>query len=217
MTTTIVTVGPDTPVEQAARLMLDHHISGLPVVDTDGAVIGMVSEGDLLHRAEIRTEHRHPWWLRIFATAKDDARDFVVEHGRTVATVMTKGAVTVDVSTPLADIATLLEERRIKRVPVLRDGKLVGLVSRSNLLRAFASHAKPAPAAPTGDDRQLRQAVTDALAKQDWVTPGAVNVLVSDGVVDLWGWVGSDDERKEVAGVKKVVDHLGKLIPWTYA
>jgi len=223
MTTNVVTVGPETTIEQAAQMMLDHHISGMPVVDDANAVVGMISEGDLLHRAEINTERKRAWWLRIFANPADDARDFVREHGRTVKTVMTGNAITVEETAPLADIAEILEEKRIKRVPVVSGGKLVGIVSRANLLRALASHRKDGPSAPSTDDRSLRQAVTKALESKDWASHGAMNVIVTDGVVELWGWVESDDERKalcvaaqEVPGVKRVIDHLGAVPPYLH-
>ena len=151
MTPNVITVDPDTLVQDLAKLLSERNISGAPVVDKTGGIVGIVSEGDLLHRSELGTERhtqkRRAWWLEHFAS--ELARDYVKSHGRTVKDIMTRDVATVSEDTELADIATLLETKRIKRVPVLRDGKIVGIVSRANLVRALAAATTERPAAPT--------------------------------------------------------------------
>src|SRR5580692_8668968 len=157
MTTDVITVDPDTTVRALATLLAERGISGAPVVDSGGRLVGVISEGDLLHRAEIGTARRHrerrrSWWLDHFAA--ELARDYVKSHGRTVKDIMTRDVVTVSEDTDLAEIATLLETKRIKRVPVTRDGKVVGIVSRANLVRALAAATTGAPMpAANADDR----------------------------------------------------------------
>jgi len=218
MTTSVVSIGPEASIQDAAQLMLDNHISGLPVVDADGKPVGLISEGDLMHRSEIGTERRRPWWLRMVTSTASEARDFVKEHAQSVADVMSKNVITIDEAAPLGDIAEVLESEGIKRLPVVRDEKLVGIVSRSNLLRALASHPAQTPSAPKADDRNLREAVQKALDSQEWASSGALNPMVSDGVVEVWGYVTSKDERRallltveQVPGVKKVIDRLGSM------
>jgi CBS domain-containing protein len=221
MTTNVVTIAADARVGEAANIMLENNISGLPVVNDAGNVVGIISEGDLLHRQETGTEEKRSWWLRFFSSPQEDAHDFVKSHGNSVSDAMTDNVVTVDSDTGVGEIATIMEEQRIKRLPVVEDGKLVGIVSRANLLQALATKLSEDVAAPSVDDRSLREAVTAVMAEQDYATHGALNVMVNDGVVELWGWVESEDERKAlclaaegVAGVKEVVDHLGKVPPW---
>lgn len=220
MTANVITVRPDTTVEEIARLLLERHISAVPVVDAQGAVLGVVSEGDLLRRPELASERRQPWWLRLVGNAAERAEEYLKTHGLHAEDVMTHPVVTVTEETPLGRIAELLEKRRIKRVPVVRDGRLVGIVSRANLLHALAAR-KDEPAEPSTDDRALREAVTGELEQLDWATHGALNVIVTGGVVELWGWVESAEERKAliaaaegVPGVRAVEDHLGSVPPW---
>jgi CBS domain-containing protein len=163
MTTEVITVGPDTSVHALAALLSERGISGVPVVDADDRVVGIVSEGDLLHRVESGTERqsegrgtrRRSWWLDGIASDRELARDYVKSHARTVKDVMTRDVVSVADTTELADIATLLETRRIKRVPVVRDGKLVGIVSRANLVRALATTRSASPTIADPDDRAI--------------------------------------------------------------
>jgi CBS-domain-containing membrane protein len=213
MTPDVVTVGPDTPLEDVVRLMLTHRISGLPVVEK-GAVVGMVSEGDLLRRPETGTERRRRHWLHLFGTSESDAADYIRTHGMTAGEVMTTDVVSVAETTPLEDIATLLESRRIKRVPVVREGKLVGIVSRADLLRSLASRI----AAPRREsDCEIRSALLAELkAHPSWAPlPAEISVLVQDGVVHYWGYVRSEAQRKamivaaeRMAGVRHVEDHM---------
>jgi CBS-domain-containing membrane protein len=224
MTTKVVTASPDTSITDLANLLLRHRISAVPVVDAEQRILGMVSEGDLLHRAETDTEHRHSWWLSLVASVEDTARDYVKSHGVRASDVMTGDVVTVEEDTSLADIAQLLEERRIKRVPVTRDGKLVGLVSRADLVRALATRSKgePAPPSPEGD-QTIRQALLQTLDSEGLMRSGNVNVIVTDGVVHMWGVVESDDIRnavrvaaENVPGVRGVESYIGRVPPWAW-
>ncbi len=221
MTTNVISIAADATIEAAVSLMLSNGISGLPVVDDAGVVVGVISEGDLLHRHEIGSERRRSWWLRAFASRESLAHDFVAAHSHKVADIMSKNALTVAPDTDLREIATILEERRIKRLPVVDGGKLVGIVSRANMLQALASRSSSDAPAPSMDDRSLREAVSTALAGKDWGSQAnTLNVIVNSGVVELWGWIETEDERKalclaaqEVPGVNEVVDHLGRFRP----
>jgi CBS-domain-containing membrane protein len=217
MTTGVVTIGPDADVQTAATTMLDKRISALPVVEGTGKLIGIISEGDLIRRAETGTEEKSSWWLRLIANSEQLASQFVKAHGLRVADVMSRKVVTATPDTPLAEIARLLEKNRIKRVPILRDGRLVGIVSRANLLQALAS-ARPAFAnAVKVNDKTLRDNILKRLQGQPWAHLGMINVIVTDGVVELWGSVDSDAERtalrvlvSEIPGVSAVNDRLSK-------
>lgn len=222
MTTDVITVSPETPVAEIAELLLSRRISGVPVTDPEGRVFGIVSEGDLIRQPEIRGGGRHrSWWLRLLSSGAEDAADYIRTHGATAQDVMTRDVVTVGEDAELAEIASLLEERRIKRVPVVRNGRLVGVVSRSNLLHGLVARAKQPVAPPTPDDRSIRDQIHRAIREQGWVGYGALNAIVDNGVVELWGWVDSEEERRamilaaeQVAGVRQVVDHLGFVPPY---
>ncbi|WOJ88139.1 CBS domain-containing protein [Methylocapsa polymorpha] len=210
----VVTVGPEDDVSQAAQLLVDHDVSALPVIDGDRRVIGILSEADLLHREEIGTEKHRPWWLEAITPASALAFDYAKSHGRKVAEVMSDHVVSAGEDASLAELAGILERNRIKRVPILKDGKLVGIVSRSNLIQALAS-APPAPADDQLADRGIRAAILAQLAKQSWTDFGERNIVVSNGVVHIWGLVSSPDERKalialaeDVSGVREVSDEM---------
>jgi len=215
MTTSVIFATPEMSVRDAAALLANHSISAMPVADADGRLIGIVSEGDLLHRSEIDTgTRRRAWWLQFLASTRELASEYVKEHARSVRDVMTKEVITVEEDTPLAAVADLLERHRIKRVPVLKDGKVSGVVSRANLVRALAS--LPADSAPPAgpDDEAIRDAILAAMAGPRWGLARG-QVIVTDGVVHLWGVINSDEERKalciaaqNVPGVKEVVSHL---------
>ena len=214
MTQDVCTVSQDMRVGDVAKLLLARRISGLPVVDQKGKLCGVVSEGDLLRRAETGTERQRSWWLELLTENRDLAHDFVKSHGLTAKDVMTAQLVTVKEDAPLAEVANTLERNRIKRVPVMRGDKMVGIISRSNLLQALATAGTRQGKAPEGD-RALRDAVTKAFKRQPWTPDLTVNVTVQDGRVSLYGLVASEDERRamviaaeEVAGVGKVDNQL---------
>ena len=218
----VVTVGPDTPVMQIARLLLSRGISGVPVVDEEGALVGVVSEGDLLRRVEIGTERRRGSWRAFFTGTATLAEEYVRSHGTVARDIMTRDVVSVSRTTPLGEIADLMEQKHIKRVPVLEEGRLVGLVSRSNLLRAFASQ-RAEPSASAADDSALREALLAELGRQIWSRRTENTVVVTDGVVHLWGLVATPEEMRAVelaaqgvAGVTGVRNHMIVLSEESY-
>lgn len=212
----VVTVRPDDTVADAVRLLAEHDVSALPVVDIDDNVVGVISEADLVHREEIGTEKHRSWWLEAMTPASTLAGEFAKSHGRRVEEVMSTDVVSAAEDTPLGEIATILERYRIKRVPILRGGKLVGIVSRSNLIQALASSRAPTAAGSGADaDRKIRSELLDRLGYQDWTDFGERNVIVNGGIVHLWGLVGSQEEHKAlialaegVPGVVSVADEM---------
>jgi CBS domain-containing protein len=216
----VITVNPNDSVADAVRLLSDYDVSALPVIDDDENVVGIISEADLLQRPEIGTEKRHPWWIEAVTPASTLAEEFAKSHGRRVEEVMSANVISASEDTPLGEIAALLERHRIKRVPILRGGRLVGIVSRSNLIQALASSQTPSDAGigvGADTDREIRHEVLGRLAEQDWTDFGERNVIVSDGVVHLWGLVGSPDEHKALLalaeGVPGVVSISDEMIP----
>jgi CBS domain-containing protein len=213
MTTKVITVGPDAPVSDVARVLVDNRISAVPVVESDGHLIGIVSEGDLIRRLGDESEARKSWWLEILASPETRAEAYVKSHGRTARDVMSTDVVAVGEQASLGEIAHLLEEKHVKRVPVLRDDRVVGIVSRADLLRAMAlSKALPEP---HGDDRALRNDLLKELERAGLGYHPYVNILVQDGAVHLWGFASSSQEAKalelaasNVPGVREVRSHL---------
>jgi CBS domain-containing protein len=200
----VVTVHPDIDVADAIKLLSEHDISALPVVDEAGNLIGMLSEADLIHRAEIGTEKHRPWWLEAVTGATTLAEEFAKSHGKKVGEVMTDGVITVTEETPLSEIAALFERKRIKRVPVVKDGKLVGIVSRSNLIQALASVIGMVDE-HNDTDRKIRLELLARLKDQPWTGFGDRNITVGNRVVHLWGLVGSEAERKALFALAESV------------
>jgi CBS domain-containing protein len=219
MTRRVVTVRPDTTIEAAARLMLEHHISGLPVLDGHGALVGIVSEGDLLRRVETGTERRRPRWIEFLIGPGRLSRDYVHAHGRRVDEVMTPEVVTAAPETPLEAVVTLMERHGIKRLPVVAGNRLVGIVSRANLLHLLARLAPEAPPADASDGA-IRERVLEAFARESWAPRDCVDPVVRHGVVDLWGVITDERQRQalrvaaeNVPGVRAVRDHLTWVEP----
>jgi CBS domain-containing protein len=220
MVTQVVTVAPDAPVREVAKLMVERRISGLPVVDAGGKVLGVVSEGDLIRRPELGTDEQPSSWLRIFLSADDRARDFVKTHGLRAHDVMTKPAICVTPDATLAEVVRLLERHRVKRLPVAQDGKLVGLLTRTDMLRALlARQALPEIDVPRADG-EIRQRAMAVLDGAEWGGSAIVNVQVVKGVAHVWGAVDSDDQRRalrvaleSVPGVSAVEAHLVRRLP----
>ena len=152
MITNVIAVGPDACVQDVARILLDSRISAVPVIASDGKLLGIVSEGDLMRRVEAGTGRRRPWWLAILTGREVLANEYIREHSRRVTDVMTRNVVTAAADTPLSTIANLLEKNAIKRVPIVEEGKVIGIVSRANLLQALASPGTRAKSAATGAD-----------------------------------------------------------------
>jgi CBS domain-containing protein len=219
MTHNVVSVQPDTTVLQAANLMLQHGISGLPVVDSDGHIVGMVTEGDLLRRAETGTQRQRSRWVQFFVGPGRLADEYVRSTSRKVEDVMTQPAHTIDEDTPLSEVVELMERHRIKRVPVLRGRTVVGIVSRANLLHALASLARETQPTPA-DDEAIRERLLKELNQESWAPLGLIDIVVRNGTVELWGTILDERKRRafivaaeNVHGVKAVRDHLVSVEP----
>ena len=207
MTMEVVSVSPDASILEAVRLMLQNRISGLPVVDRQGMLVGVVTEGDFLRRAETGTQRKRARWIEFFMGPGQSADEYVHSHGRKVADVMTSTPITITEDTRLDDIVSLMERSSIKRLPVVRQGRVVGIVSRANLLHALASVVGELPAS-AATDVTIREQIVSEFSNKAW-SPRDFNVVVRDGVVELWGEILDEREAgKTVAGVKAVKDHL---------
>lgn len=190
MTREVVTVKLHTPVRDAAKLMVNYRISGLPVVDSSHRLVGIVTDGDLYRRAELGTEKQRGGWLKAFGLGGRWAESYVEAHGRTVQDVMTTDVIAVTPATPVRQIADVFEKQRIHRVPVVADSKVVGIVSRANLVQALAAIA-PRAADRDRNDQYIRDLVIAAYRRLPCGLPSEWNVIVRDGVVHLWGFVPS--------------------------
>lgn len=217
MTTSVVSVGPGARVQDIARLLLERRISAVPVVDDRSRVIGMVSEGDLMRRPESQTGESSSWWLDLLGGPEERARTYLKSHGLMARDVMTPKVITVAENTPLERIAVLLEGNRIKRVPVLRRKKLVGIVSRANLLHGLVTRG-PARS-ETRTAKASREAVMAELRAAGLRTE-FLNAVIAEGTLHLWGYVESATERKAAAvaakrtpGVRRVENHLVVMPP----
>jgi CBS domain-containing protein len=216
MTREVVTVGADTTVTEIAALLVRHRISAVPVV-AEGRLIGIVSQTDLAHRSEMGTEKRRKWWLELFGDPDSKAREYVKSHGHKARDVMSRQVLSVTEDADLAQVADLLDRYRIRQVPVVAEGKLSGMISRADLVRALARVSIGAPAARS-DGGALQEAVWEQIKAQPWLKTSYVNLAVKDGVVELWGAVESDDQRRAlrvlvegVPGVQKVKDDVALL------
>ncbi len=214
MTTDVVTVSPETDIAEAVRLMLERQISGVPVIGDSGRLAGILTEGDLMRRAELVTG-RQSWWINPTSSPEQEAKAFVKSHGLKVKDVMTKEVVTINEQEPLDRIAMVFEERGIKRTPVMRSGKVVGIVSRANLLRSLATK-RVSDAAPS--DSQIRSAILTTAMEDAAIRVVLVDVTVEDGVVHLWGNTASEAEREAIRvvaentkGVREVQNHIRVL------
>jgi CBS domain-containing protein len=215
MTANVVSVSPDTGIGDAAQILLDQHISGVPVIDPSGQLVGILTEGDLMRRVEL-TSGRQPRRTASASSAEEIAKNYVKEHGTKVRDVMTRNVMTIDENETVDRIAMLLESRGIKRVPVMRNGKPVGIVSRANLLRAVAA-GRTGGGAPTGEE--IRSAILRRVSATVGGRAHLVDVTATNGVVHLWGNVASESEREAVRvvaentkGVKEVENHI-RLLP----
>ncbi|MEI9806269.1 MAG: CBS domain-containing protein [Pseudolabrys sp.] len=214
MTRDVISIDPDATVLAAAQLMLQHRISGLPVIDKTGKLVGVLSEGDFLRRRETETQHRRSRWLEFIMGPGRMAAEYTHSHANKVSEAMTVDVQTVADNTPLEDIVELMERRRIKRVPVLCGTEVVGIVTRSNLMHAMVSLARSAQPAAT-DDASIRAALLKEMKSEKWVPVAMTNVVVHDGIVELWGVIVDDRQREalkvaaeSIPGVKAVKDHL---------
>ncbi|MGH6990449.1 MAG: CBS domain-containing protein [Stellaceae bacterium] len=214
MSNDMFVVNTDMTVLDAARAMLQHRISGVPVRDWQGKVVGMLTEGDLLRRAETGTERHRARWLELLFGPGRAAQDYTMAHARKVGDVMTDRVVAAAPETPLSEVVALMEQNHIKRVPVLSGERLLGIVSRADLLRALVMQSEKAVTAEPGNDAEIKARILAELDRQSW-TPRAIVIEVKHGAVELKGTITDERERaalkivcENTAGVKEVVDHL---------
>jgi CBS domain-containing protein len=219
MTRGVFSVDPGDTITRAIRLMLQNQVSGLPVIDSAGRLVGMVTEGDFLHRAETGTRRRRLRWLELLTGPGSMAAEYVHSHGRKISEVMTTDPVTVTEETSLENTVSLMEKHRVKRLPVVRGDRVVGIVSRANLLHALVSVAGEMKPAST-DDQSIRERILAELNKERWAPTGLINIVVRDGAVDIWGTITDERERQalivaaeNVPGVKRVNDHVAWIEP----
>jgi len=215
MVSNVITVGPDAPIQEVANILLTNRISGVPVLGKKGELLGIISEGDLIRRAETGTERRHSWWLAMLTGTTALAADYVRTHAHKASDIMTRNVITASLDTPLHDIAALLERNSIKRVPIVKNGKVIGIVSRANLVQALASRAAGGEAQRAVDDLTIREELVARLDAESWTRFSPLNVIVHDATVELWGVVDSETIKQAVRvvaevtpGVRAVNDHL---------
>jgi len=223
MTTSVITVLESTPIADAAQTLLEHRISAAPVLSDTGALIGVVSEGDFMRRAQ-GDSYRRSWWLRIIADPGINASDYVKAHGGQVGDVMTTELVTVSEDMAVANAAGLLEAEHIKRAPVMRDGKLVGIVSRADILRGIAARGARDTSTRSPNNEAIRAQILEKIDEADWAPTYGLSVFVNEGVVEMWGVVEAKEQRdalrvlaQTVPGVQKVNLHLGNIPPRAWA
>lgn len=217
MTSEVVTAAPDDTVYDVAQTLVENGIRGLPVVKED-RLVGFVSDGDLVHRAEIGTDARpRSWWLTLFTPEARMTRDYIKSRAHRVHELMERNVITVKEDTSLAEVATILERERIERVPVVRNGQLVGIVGRGDIIQKFASQ-RATPQESAGDDARIREKINAEIRSHGWRNPIALNITVTDGVVDIWGLYRSEKDRLAVLvaaenaeGVKEVNDHRSQM------
>lgn len=214
MTRSVFTVTPLTAVREVAALLAEKRISGVPVVTEDGHVVGILSESDLLHRQEIGTDKPRKSWLRAFADPDRLAREFAKTHGMLVDDIMSRHIVSVNEETDLQDVVNLLEKHNLKRLPVIKDGKLVGLITRGDIVRALSKKAMEQISAPVSDS-DLQARILEKMRSSKWLLDSYINLTVAEGVVEMWGMAVSEDQRKalkvlinETQGVKRIDDRL---------
>jgi CBS domain-containing protein len=213
MVSPVMTVKPHSTVKELANMLIEKRISAAPVIDDEGKLVGMVSEGDLMHRAESGTERQHSWWLRLILDENELATDYIKSHTHKVADIMKKHLITATPETPLNEIATLMEQNGINRVPIVSKDRLIGIVTRANLIQALATEP-PGPEVPLSD-ATIRDKLLEHLNTQPWAHTDLLTVTVKDGVVSLWGLASSKTERKAICvaaetipGVRAVRDNM---------
>jgi len=218
MTPKVISVSPEATVQQAIELMLKHRISGLPVIDNNN-LVGIVSEGDFMRRAEIETDRKRNRWLGLLLGPGRLADDYIHSHGRKVKEIMTRDPVSVTEDTSLEDVARLMERHHIKRLPVTRDKTVIGMVTRANLIQAIASRGHAIPPL-TDSDQAIRTRILGEIEKQPWAPVPLINITVNDGIVEVFGVV-TDGRQKEALqvlientrGVKAVKNEISWIEP----
>jgi CBS domain-containing protein len=213
MTQSVITVTPDTSVVELAKLLVEKNVSAVPVVDGSGALVGIVTEGDLLRRKELASERRHHPIAAFLMSDLALEQEYIQSHGSKASDIMRRHVITAAPTTPLLEIVDLFERHRIKRAPVVENGKLVGIVSRVDLVRALAA-IKAAAAPEHVSDRKIRRQLMAELSRQRWSKYHGNNVTVCDGVVHFWGLLSTPAEfdalrvaAERIPGVRGVSDH----------
>ncbi|HEX8011056.1 MAG TPA: CBS domain-containing protein [Casimicrobiaceae bacterium] len=219
MTHCLVSVAPEAPIQDAISRMISHQVSGMPVIDAHGQLVGMVTEGDFLRRVETRTEAPRRRWLELLLGPGADAAEYARSHGHTVRDVMSPNVVTVGKQAPLAEVVGLMEEHAIKRIPVLEDGQVVGIVTRADLMSALGEHLVKPKKVSTASDDSIRSTILAEMKKQPWCPVQSLSVRVRKGFVELSGTIFDERQRRalhvlveNVPGVKGIHDHLGEFI-----
>jgi CBS domain-containing protein len=214
MTPQVITVSPDTSVQEIATLLIEKRISGVPVIDKNGDLVGLVSEGDLVHRIRGDDEQPRSWWLSLLGTPDDTPHAYLKSHGRVAADVMTRDLITARPITSVSKLAELLERNRIKRIPILDGTKLVGIVSRANILQALVSREGELPQVGNKDEN-IRSSILKEIGAHNWANGAALNIIVSGGAVECWGYVDNAAAKKAVClaaqntqGVRSVEDNI---------
>ncbi len=213
MSAPVITILENSSIKEAAKLLVRHRISGLPVVDQKGKLVGIISEGDLVRRQEINTQPTRSWWLELLTADRALAADYIKTHSIKVADVMSRNLITAGPNSSVQEIATTMEKNGIKRVPIVRDGSLIGIVTRANLVQMIGSTGNKLEISPS--DSQIRERLLSELRMQQWAQADLLNATVNDGVVDLWGLADSETERKAIRvaaesmpGVRAVNDRI---------
>ena len=222
MTHCLVSIAPEAPIQDAIARMISHQVSGMPVIGADGKLVGMVTEGDFLRRGEMHTEAPRRRWLELLLGPGSDATEYARSHGHTVRDVMSPNVVTVGKETPLSEVVHLMEEHAIKRIPVLDDGRVVGIVSRADLMSALGEYLiKPKKVSPASDE-SIRRTIVTEMKRQPWCPVQSLSIRVRKGFVDLSGTIFDERQRRalhvlveNVQGVKGIHDHLGEFMDET--
>ena len=223
MTSPVKTIGPDATIEEAIALLLESHVSGLPVADADGRLVGLVSEGDFLHRAELGTAKRKPRWIEFLLGPGEIAESYVMSHGRKVHDVMTRDVATVSESASINEVVEVMERRKVKRLPVVSGDRLVGIITRADLLRALSKAVAPKVASPAEcTDQAILDKLLAELRSQGFASPKTLDVTVDQGVVTLTGEIFDERQRpalvvaaENIPGVTRVVDKLVWIEPFS--
>lgn len=199
MRTEVVSVLPTSDITEIANVMYRYRISAVPVVDENDVLVGIISEGDLIHRQELGTERKRSWWLSLFSSSNQQAHDYLKSHATSAQDIMTREVITVEETTPLQKIAELFERHHIKRVPVVKANKLVGIVSRANLIQSLAIVGSTRQQGPIDtNEQEIRTAITRAIREDVGFTASHINVIVDNDIVHLWGLVNTTDERDAI-------------------
>lgn len=214
MTRAVVSVAPETPVLEAIARMTSERVSGMPVIDADGRLVGMVTEGDFLRRVETGTEAPRRRWLELLLGPGSPADEYARSHGRRVEDVMSSDVISVSPEARLSDVVHLMEEHAIKRLPVTERGQIVGIVSRADLMIAVAKRYSERKRVPADDDT-IRNGILTEMSRQTWCPRSCIKVVVRNGFVELSGTIFDERQRRALRvlverfeGVKRVHDDL---------